>query len=68
MNTVTPAELLLDMAQYVLHTPGILIAEGQPHNCAEVITLALRLRANPPIALRAQVEGWNKLQIVRELW
>lgn len=64
------AELLLDIARGLKHAAGIVSAEGMcaPDNYTEVVALALRLRANPTVALRAQVEEWNKLQIVRELW
>lgn len=64
----TPAEVLLDVANRIRHTTGLICVDGGPDNCAAVAALALRLRDRPAVALRAQVEGWNKLEIIRQLW
>lgn len=68
MGTSLASEILLDLANTVKRSNGIVILEGAAWNFGDVVALALRLQANPALALRAQVEGWNKFQIVRELW
>ena len=68
----TEAEILIDLAEEVLHPKDeLLIIDGDPPlpECfTETVVLALRLRARPDLCLRAIMERWTGFQIVRELY
>ena len=66
---MSDAEALLDLADAVLHPRGELIeCDAETRWAADVAALAMRLRARPAVAFRAQVEGWPRERIVRELY
>lgn len=64
------AERLIDIADEVLaRSDRLFIVEGPlPPNAVDVTALAIRLRRRPDLALRAMVEEWSGLRIVRELY
>ena len=71
----TDAELLIDLADEVLHPHDeLLVFDSEedgvdlPPCTTETIALALRLRSNPGMCLRAIMERWTRFQIVRELY
>lgn len=63
------AEILIMIADEILkpHDRLVGVVDGPEHTIA-VATLALRLRRNPGVALRALMEEWDRQRIVRELY
>lgn len=63
------AELLVDIANKVLRPKRrIVLCINNPANAVDVVALALRLRERPDLALRAMLEDWDRVRIVRELY
>lgn len=62
------AEALLDVVSSFKRRNGLLIAEGWPDNTVAVVRLSLNLLRRSGLALRAQVEKWDKVRIVREVY
>lgn len=66
---MSDAELLIDIAEAILHPRDeLLVSVDNPPETAEIAALALRLRERPGLALRALVEEWTRVRIVRELY
>lgn len=66
----TCAEQLIEVADEVLCVRDMLFVVGEPlpDNAMELVVLAIHLRRRPDVALRALVENWDRLRIVRELY
>lgn len=63
------AEALLDIADSVMVPKNrLLICEGVPPNTGDLVALALALKKRPDVALRAMLENWDRVKIVRELY
>lgn len=70
MNNPSVAERLLDLGDVIRSSRGGIVflgADDLDHHAA-VFKLALRLRANPVLALRAVAEEWPTARIVREIY
>ena len=66
---MTDAERLIDIANAVLYPRDqLLLSESIPPRMNEVVALALRLKTRPDLALRAMMEEWTRVRIVRELY
>lgn len=60
------AETILDAANVVKHSPGLIHA---PENAnLTLLATALRLRNKPSLALKAILESWSVERIVKELY
>ena len=67
-NCCCAAEQLLSFAQMLKHSSGLVLVEAVGDGRFGYIELALKLRNNPSLALRAQLEEWNQQRIVKELY
>ena len=68
---MTTAEELLDFANEVKRSPGIVLMCGDEPMFGYLLAAlrtGLDMRARPGLALRATVEGWSIVRLNRELY
>ncbi len=62
------AEILIAIADVIMHPrERLVLSDDNPAHAVDLVALGLKLRKNPGLALRALVEKWDRVRIVREL-
>jgi hypothetical protein len=70
---MSDGELLIQLANQIKHSPGIVLAESSGNQDDDAamharIAVALKLRGRPVLAFKALMKRWRAQRIVRELF